>query len=291
MALDQAQIESPEKEKKPEKEMTFFDHLEELRWHIMRSVVSVVVIGIGAFLAKDFVFNTVIFGPKRADFITYRVLCNWSHSLNMGEVLCIAPPEFDFIPPDFGEPFLTHIRVSFMLGIVCSIPYILWEIWRFIKPGLYDKERKLTRYAVAICSSLFLFGVCFGYFVISPFAISFLAGYNLPGVKPLPSLGSYINYLVMLTLPVGLVFELPVAAHVLAQLGVVSSAMMKSYRRHAIVIIVIVAAVITPPDLFSQILVSVPLILLYEVSIVVARRVEKRQVALEPVDAPKTPKA
>ncbi|MFQ5445759.1 MAG: twin-arginine translocase subunit TatC [Saprospiraceae bacterium] len=290
MALDQAHIESPEKEKEQEKEMSFFDHLEELRWHIMRSAVAVVVIGIGAFLAKDFVFNTVIFGPKRADFITYRVLCNWSHGLGLGDVLCLAPPEFEFITPNFGEPFLTHIKVSFMLGIVCSIPYIFWEIWRFIKPGLYDKEQRLTRYAVGICSFLFLFGMCFGYFVISPFAISFLAGYNLPGVKPFPALGSYINYMVMLTLPVGLVFELPVAAHVLAQLGLVSSSMMKSYRKHAVVIIVILSSVITPPDVFSQILISVPLIFLYEVSIAIARRVEKKQMALEPAETPNPPK-
>jgi sec-independent protein translocase protein TatC len=287
MALDQAHIELPKKEKEPEKEMSFFDHLEELRWHIMRSAVSVVVIGIGAFLAKDFVFNTVIFGPKRPDFITYRVLCKLSNSLGIGDILCMAPPDFEFITPNFGEPFLTHIKVSFMLGIVCSIPYIFWEVWRFIKPGLYDKEQKLTRYAVAICSFLFLFGMCFGYFVISPFAISFLAGYNLPGVTPFPALGSYINYMVMLTLPLGLVFELPVAAHVLAKLGIVSSTMMKSYRKHAVVIIIIVSSIITPPDIFSQILISVPLILLYEVSIVIARRVEKKQTALERVDAPK----
>lgn len=281
MALDQIEVNPKGDGKLKEKEMTFFDHLEDLRWHIMRSAVAILVIAVTAFILKDLLFNVIIFGPKQPDFISYRILCNLSHSLGIGETLCIAPPPFDFITPNFGELFLTHLRVSFMAGIIGGSPYILWEAWRFIKPGLYDKELKVAKYAVAICSSLFLAGVLFGYFIIAPFAISFLAGYELPGVVAQPSLGSYISYMMMLTFPVGLVFELPVIVHVLAKLGIVSSAMMKSYRRHAIVVIVIVASVITPPDVFSQVLISVPLLLLYEVSIVVAKRVEKQQLEQE----------
>lgn len=281
MALDQIDVEPKAQQSVEEKEMTFFDHLEELRWHLFRSAVAVLVVAVAAFLAKDFVFNTVIFGPKHPDFISYRVLCRISHALGMGETLCIAPPPFDFITPNFGELFLTHIKVSFIAGFIVASPYILWEIWRFIKPGLYEKEIQATRHAVAITTTLFLLGVLFGYFVIAPFAVTFLAGYELPGVVAQPSLDSYMGYLVMLTLPVGLVFELPVAVHVLTRLGVVDSAMLKNYRRHAIVIIVMIAAVITPPDVFSQILIAVPLILLYEVSIYVSRRVEKRLAAEE----------
>lgn len=277
MALDQIDVVSKDGGDVKVKEMTFFDHLEELRWHIMRSVLAVMVVAVAAFLMKDFLFNTIIFGPKQQDFISYRVLCSLSHSLGLGETLCIGPPPFDFITPNFGELFLTHIKVSFMAGLIAASPYILWEAWRFIKPGLYEKEVKVARHAVAICSSLFLAGVCFGYFVIAPFAVTFLAGYELPGVVAQPSLGSYISYLVMLTVPVGLTFELPVVVHVLTRIGLVSSALMKSYRRHAWVVIVVLASVITPPDVFSQILISVPLVLLYEVSIVVAKRVEKQE--------------
>ncbi|MCB0519668.1 MAG: twin-arginine translocase subunit TatC [Lewinellaceae bacterium] len=281
MALDQLGIDSPKNsEKAEEKEMSFFDHLEELRWHIFRSVVAVFVIGIAVFIAKDFVFNTVIFGPKQPDFITYILLCRFSHWANIGETLCIAPPDFQFVTPNFGEPFLVHIQVSLVLGVIGAIPFIFWEIWKFVKPGLYERERQLTRYAVGICSSLFLLGVLFGYYIVAPFAVSFLAGYNLPGVTPFPSLSSYIGYMVMLTMPTGLIFELPVAVYVLTKLGIVSSAFMKSYRRHAAVVIVIVAAIITPPDVFSQVLISVPLILLYEVSITIAKRVEKQEKAL-----------
>lgn len=280
MALDQLDALTKNKNE-VDKEMTFFDHLEELRWHILRSGVAVLVFAVAAFLMKDFLFNGIIFGPKRPDFISYRVLCSISHTFGLGEVLCISPPPFDFITPNFGELFLTHIKISLMAGLVIASPYILWEAWRFIKPGLYEKEIRVARHAVAICSSLFLAGVLFGYFVIAPFAVTFLAGYELPGVVAQPSLGSYINYLVMLTLPVGIAFEFPVAVYVLAQVGLVSSNMMKSYRHHAWVAIFVVAAVITPPDVFSQILIAVPLLLLYEISVVVAKRVEKQELEKE----------
>jgi sec-independent protein translocase protein TatC len=280
MALDQLGIEAPENGKTAEKEMSFFDHLEELRWHIFRSVIAIVVFGVALFLSKDFVFNTIIFGPRNPDFITYRVICNFSNGIGLGDNLCFYPKEFNLITPDMGELFLTHMKVSFLLGFVLAFPYIFWEFWGFIKPGLYEKERRVTRYAVGVCSVLFTLGVMFGYFVISPFAVSFLTGYELPGVESTPALGSYIGYMVMFTLPTGLVFELPVVAHVLTQVGVLSSNFLKNYRRHAIVILVALAAIITPPDAFSQILIALPLVGLYEISIYVAKRVEKNK-ALE----------
>ncbi len=280
MALDQLGIEGPENGNVVEKEMSFFDHLEELRWHIFRSVLAIGVFAIALFLAKDFVFTTVIFGPRDPDFITYRVICNFSNFIGLGDNLCFFPTEFKLITPDMGELFLTHMKVSFLLGFVLAFPYIFWEFWRFIKPGLYEKERRVTRYAVGVCSVLFTLGVMFGYFVISPFAVSFLTGYQLPGVDSTPALGSYIGYMVMFTLPTGLVFELPVVAHVLTQVGVLSSNFLKQYRRHAIVILVALAAIITPPDAFSQILIALPLMGLYEISIYVSKRVEKQK-ALE----------
>ncbi len=262
--------------------MSFFDHLEELRWHIMRSVAAILVFAVGLFLSKDFVFNTIIFGPRSPDFITYRIICGFSDSIGLGDKLCFYPKSFNLITPDMGELFLTHMKVSFLLGFVLAFPYIFWEVWRFVKPGLYDNERRATQYAVGICSVLFTLGVMFGYFVISPFAISFLTGYQLPGVESTPALGSYIGYMVMFTLPTGLVFELPVAAHVLTKVGLISSNFLRQYRRHSIVIMVALAAIITPPDVFSQILIAVPLIGLYELSIYVAKRVEKLEAERNP---------
>ncbi len=285
MPLDQLEIEALDKRKRGDKEMSFFDHLEELRWHIIRSLLAILVLAVALFFMKDFIFNTVIFGPRNPNFITYRVVCALSNMIGLGDNLCFYPKNFELITPDMGELFLTHIKVSAMLGFVVAFPYIFWEVWRFVKPGLYEKEQRATRYAVAICSMLFTLGVMFGYFVISPFAVSFLTGYQLPGVESTPALGSYISYMVMFTLPIGLVFELPVAAHVLTKIGVISSRFLKEYRRHAILVIVILAGIITPPDAFSQILVVVPLIGLYEISILVAKRVEKHQALAEQADA------
>ena len=164
-----------------------------------------------------------------------------------------------------------------MIGIVVSFPYIFWEIWRFIKPGLYVKEQKAARGMVTICSGLFLTGVLFGYYIISPFAITFLAGYEIEGVVAMPALSSYINYMTMFTLPVGIVFELPIVVFFLSKIGLVTPEFMKSYRRHAVILILILAAIITPPDVITQVLVGMPLYVLYEISIVISRRVVNKQ--------------
>ncbi|MCF8247401.1 MAG: twin-arginine translocase subunit TatC [Saprospiraceae bacterium] len=278
MALDQIGIDGPgDGIKEVEKEMTFFDHLEELRWHIFRSVGVILLVAMGMFFMEDFVFSTVIFGPRNPEFITYRLICQLSNAIGMGDGLCFYPKDFHLITPDMGELFLTHIKMSFLIGFVLTIPYVFWEAWRFISPGLTDKERKASRGAVLVCSFLFTLGVLFGYFVISPFAISFLTGYELPGVESTPSLNSYIGYMIMFTIPTGLVFQLPVIAHVLTMIGLITPAFLKTYRRHAAVAIVIVAAIITPPDAFSQILVALPLFGLYEISILVSKRVERKK--------------
>lgn len=280
MALDQVDVDKLD-ENGVEKEMSFFEHLEELRWHIMRSFVAIMVLAIIAFLAPKLVFEQVILAPKNPEFITYGILCSLSESLNLGETLCISPKPFDFVNKEFGELFFMHIKISFIAGFICAFPYFFWEIWRFIKPGLYEAEKKVTKFAVGVCSLLFFLGVLFGYFVISPFAITFLANYDLPGAGEFqPTLSSFINYMVMLTLPVGIVFELPVLVYVLAKLGLITAAFMRSYRRHAIIVIIVLASIITPPDIASQILISLPLLLLYEISIRIAKRVEKKEKAL-----------
>lgn len=286
MALDQLGIDDvPEQKGKVEKEMSFFDHIEELRWHIIRSVLAVLVVAMTLFFMKDFVFNEILFGPRNPDFVTYQVICNLSDKVGLKEQLCFTPTPFELITPDMGELFLTHIKISFLLGLVLAIPFVFWEVWRFVRPGLYEKEQKASKGAVIVCSFLFTLGVLFGYFIISPFAITFLTGYELPGVKSTPSLGSYISYMIMFTMPIGLVFQLPVAAHILTSIGLLTSQFMRDYRRHSIVAIVIIAAIITPPDAFSQILVALPLLGLYEISIVVSKRVEKRKALKEVEEA------
>lgn len=265
MALDQLPPE-----KKSEDDMSFLDHLEALRWHLLRSFLAIIVVAIGVFLAKDFIFHDIIFAPRRGDFITYRIVCSIS------EFLCFQPTPFEIITRDLGEQFIVHLKSSFLIGLIVAFPYVFWEIWRFVKPGLYVKEQKVTRGVVLICTMLFTFGVCFGYFIVCPFAISFLSSYSV-GATSSPTLASYMNYLTMFTIPAGLVFELPIVVYFLAKLGVVGPKSMKQYRRHAFVVILVLASIITPPDMITQLLISIPLFFLYEVSIIIARRVESKR--------------
>ncbi|MEY2904922.1 MAG: hypothetical protein RJA52_938, partial [Bacteroidota bacterium] len=177
----------------------------------------------------------------------------------------------------FGESFITSIKVSFIAGFILSFPYVFWEIWKFISPGLYKKEKRATRGIVLICSILFLIGVLFGYFVIAPFAVNFLAGYQIPGVENSPTLNSFITYMVMFTAPAGLIFELPIVVYFLSKIGLLTPKIMRTYRRHAIIGILILAALITPPDVVTQFLIGIPLFILYEISIFVSAKVEADQ--------------
>ena len=256
-----------------EKEMSFLDHLEELRWHIIRSLIAIVIFAIAFFIAKFFVFDTIIFGPINKDFLTYRMFCAIS------ETTCIGPPEnLEIIPRELGERFFTHLKVSFWLGFICAFPVVLFEVWRFIKPGLYKSEQKAARGMVLICTSLFYIGVLFGYFIIAPFALKILGGYTVSteSVIESTSLASYVNTLTVLSIPTGLIFELPVIIYFLSKIGLVYPDSMKKYRRHALVVILIFAAIITPPDVITQFLIGIPIYFLYEASIIISRRVVKK---------------
>ena len=252
-----------------ENEMSFLEHLEELRWHIVRSVLSIVILSIVIFFFKDLV-TKIMYAPRYSDFVTHKFLCE---HLN---VHCDVN-QVKIITRELGEEFITHLKTSLWLGLLLSFPYIFWEIWRFVKPGLYEAERKAARGIVGLCSLLFFIGVMFGYFIIAPFAINFLAGYSFGETNDQTvMLASYIGYLVMLTFPVGLIFQLPIISYILAKIGLLTPGFMRTYRRHAIVIIFIIGAVISPPDLPSQLLIALPLIGLYEISIRIVARVEKR---------------
>ncbi|RMG75862.1 MAG: twin-arginine translocase subunit TatC [Bacteroidetes bacterium] len=261
--------------------MPFLAHLEILRWHIIRSVSAIVIAAVMLFLNKSFLFDKVVFAPKKPDFISYRLLCKLSEFLHGlmptvtgKDTLCIGQN----LPPlqniSMSGQFMTHITASVIGGFVLAFPYVMWELWRFIKPGLHPTERKYTKGFVLITSLLFFIGVLFGYYVIAPLSIDFLLTYNISSeVINNPTLGTYISTVTTVVLACGLIFELPVLVYFLSKMGILSAAFMKKYRRHAIVVALVISAIITPPDVFSQILVAIPIMFLYEISIFIARKV------------------
>jgi len=264
-----------------EKEMTFLDHLEELRWHIIRAVIAIFVIAIVAFIAKDIVIDMIIMGPSRTDFWTYKKLCELAELLST-PTLCVDTLPFELVSRKLSSQFMTHISVSFMTGLILGFPYAFWEIWRFIKPGLHLMERKASRGATFSVSFLFMTGVLFGYFLIAPISVRFFATYVVyDQLQNLFDLSSYIGMVTMVVFGSGLLFQLPVIVYFLTKAGLISSSLMKKYRKHAIIVILILGAMITPPDPFSQMLIALPLMLLYQISIVIAKRIEKRKLRQE----------
>jgi sec-independent protein translocase protein TatC len=260
-----------------EYEMSFLDHLEELRWHIIRSLIAIIVLSIAAFMAKDLFIDTLILGPSRTDFWTYRKLCELAALLNT-PALCVDNLPFELISRKLGGQFMTHITVSFVAGLILGFPYAFWEIWRFIKPGLHFKEKKASRGATLSVSTLFIMGVVFGYFIVAPISIRFFATYEVSAsLENRFDLNSYVSSITMIVFGSGLLFQLPVVVYFLTKAGLVSSSLMKRYRKHAIIAILILGAMITPPDPFSQILIALPLMLLYQLSIYLARRIERKQ--------------
>lgn len=262
---------------KPDEEMSFFDHLEELRWHIIRSLVAVLVCGIAVFASGNWVFDYIIFAPKNADFITFRLMCRLSHALGLGERMCVTPLDLRLQSTTLGENFFMQVQVAMIVGLIMAFPYVFWEFWRFIKPGLLHTERRVTRFIVFICSTLFSIGCLFGYFIIAPFAINFLGGYAISQVVIVPTFSSYIGMMIMFVLPIGLIFELPVVVYFLSQLGLVTPQLMREFRRHAVIVILLLGAIVTPsPDVMSMLMVALPLQLLYEVSIFVSAGVQRK---------------
>lgn len=259
-------------------EMGFWDHLEVLRYALMRSIIAVVVFSVIAFFFKEFIYDVVILGPKTPDFISNRYFCQLGHLLHT-ESLCINTIDFPIKNFELAGQFRNHMLITFVAGLIVAMPYILTEFWRFVKPALTPKEKKGIRGFVFITNSLFLLGVAFGYFIIVPLAINFLSSYTLSeNIGNTIRLGSYIRTVVMISLSTGIVFELPVLIYFLAKMGIVSTSLLKTYRKHALVAFFILAAILTPPDLISQFLVATPLIGLYEISIKITKRIEKKKV-------------
>lgn len=257
-------------------EMPFVEHLELLRWHIIRGVIAILAIAIVAFFLRDFVFDTLIFGPTHDSFITYRAMCALSHKLGLGDTFCFTLGNFKIINIEMSGQFLMHLQVSAVLGFILAFPYIFWEIWQFVKPGLRRKEVQYTQGIMFFTSLLFLIGICFGYFVLTPFAVNFFATYQVSDlVENNFSLTNYVSFLTMFTLLSGIIFELPMVVYFLSKLGLITPEFMRSYRRHAAVVILVVSAIITPADVGTQMLVFIPVYVLYELSIFISARVVK----------------
>lgn len=267
-----------DQELKEEKEMSFLDHLEELRWHVVRSLVAVVVFTIAAFFMAHWIFDNIIFAPARVDFPTFKVLCNFGQMLGTDE-LCVTQIPFKVQSRFMTGQFTMHILASFIIGFILAFPYVIWEIWRFIQPGLYNKERKHSRGAVVAISFLFLTGILFGYYVLCPLVISFLANYQISDMIVNEfDITSYVSTVVGMVFGCGLLFQLPVVMYFLTKVGIVTPQFLRKYRKHAVVIILIVGAIVTPSaDPFSQALISLPLYLLYEISIIISHRVMKQK--------------
>lgn len=266
------------KKKKNSHEMSFLEHLEELRWHLIRSTLAVIVLAAGAFFAKGFIFDTVIFGPKNPDFPTYHWLCNLSRLLGMENTLCITEIPFRIQSRIMAGQFSAHLWTSIWAGFIVGFPYILYETWRFISPGLYPKERSHAKGFIFIASLLFFLGVLFGYYIIAPLSVNFFATYQVSKeVFNDIDLSSYIATVRMSVVACGLTFELPIIMYFLSRLGIVTPQLLRKYRKHALVLVLILSAIITPPDVVSQVIVAIPILILYEVSIYISAIVLKKE--------------
>ncbi len=256
-------------------EMSFLEHLEELRWHLLRAITAIIIIAIAAFIFHDIVFDKIILAPKNSDFFTNKLLCLLGEKVNIPK-LCINTKSFQIISIKMAGQYTMHITTSMFVGIIVGFPYLFWELWRFLRPALLANEAKHSRGAVFTSSFLFLAGVLFGYYVIAPLSIHFLGSYNVSDqVVNQINLKSYIGTITSVTLASGVTFELPVLIYFLSKAGLVTPEFLRKYRRHSVVVILILAATITPPDIFSLVLVTFPLLILYEAGIIISKKIVK----------------
>ncbi len=259
-------------------EMSFLDHLEDLRWHLIRATLAVVIAGTAAFLAKGFIFDTLLFGPTNADFFTYDILCRLSTFVGLEGGFCFDDMPFTIQSRTMGGQFSAHVWTSITAGFIIAFPYIIYEFWKFISPAMYANERNTARGFIFISSVLFFSGVLFGYYLVTPLSINFLGKYQVSEVVLNEfDIGSYISLVRSSVVACGLIFELPIIIYFLTKIGLVTPEFLRKYRKFALVIVLILSAIITPPDILSQIIVAVPVLVLYEVSIIISRIVMKKE--------------
>jgi sec-independent protein translocase protein TatC len=258
-------------------EMSFFDHLEDLRWHLIRSAIAIAVVSVFGFIYTKEILDNVIFGPTNAGFPSYGLLCKFGHLLRLGDKLCITPVKVEFQNFKMAGQVMLQFKLAFIIGVVVAFPYIFWEFWRFVKPALKEKELRGARGIIFWVSFQFFLGIAFAYFLMAPFTINFLAGYTVTD-KAVNQffIDDYFSLMTQIVLGMGVLFELPILVYFLTKIGLLTPDFMRAYRRHAVVVILVLAAVITPPDVVDQLLVFTPLYLLYEISIFISKRALKQ---------------
>lgn len=262
-----------------EKEMTFLDHLEELRWHVIRAVGAIIIFMIAAFIYIEEIFTHVVFAPAKVNFIFFKWMCQLGEVTGATEALCVTDLPFKVQSRNMTGQFMMSITASFVIGLIVAFPYVIWELWSFVKPGLENKERKFSRGAVVAVSSLFLLGISFGYFILSPMTIWFLSTYTISDMIVNEfDITSYVSTVSSLVLGCGLLFQFPVVVYFLTKIGMVTPQLMRNYRRHAVVVIIVLGAVVTPSaDPFSLAIISIPLYVLYEISIFTSAAVLRKK--------------
>lgn len=264
--------------KKNKNEMSFLDHLEDLRWLLVRSSAVIVIMAIVTYAFSDFIFDDIIFGPTHTDFITYHFFCDLAQSLGVTGDICVNDLPFTIQNTSMEGQINVFIWTCITAGFILAFPYILYELWKFISPALYEKEKKGAIGFIVMSSVLFFLGVLFGYFVIVPLSINFVATFSVSSVvKNEFNLDSYIGMIKTSVIAAGLFFELPIIIYFLTKLGLVTPNFLRKYRKYAIVIVLIVAAIVTPPDVVSQITVAIPMLIIYELSIFLSVFVEKKR--------------
>jgi len=262
----------------PEPELSFLDHLEDLRWHLIRAVIAVVVAGCIAFALKGFIFDVLLFGPSRGSFVSYEFLCRISKFIGIDGGFCFDEMPFRIQSRTMGGQFSAHVWTSITAGFIIAFPYVIYQFWQFVSPAMHENERKHAKGFIFITSFLFFIGVLFGYYVITPLSINFLGKYQVSeAVFNDFDLSSYIGLVRASVLASGLIFELPIVIYFLTKVGVVTPQFLRKYRKYALVVVLILSAVITPPDIVSQIIVAIPVLVLYEVSIFISKVIYKKE--------------
>ena len=271
--------------KKNTDEMSFLDHIEDLRWHLIRITLSILICATVAFIFSGFIFEHIIFAPKRMDFPTYKWLCQASQFIGINDTtFCATEFPFKVQSRTMAGQFSADIWTSIFAGFILAFPYVIYQLWSFISPGLRSDERKYSKGFIFMTSFLFFLGVLFGYYVVTPLSINFLGNYSVSSeISNESDISSYISIIRSSSLASGLVFELPIIIYFLTKVGLVTPQIMKKYRKFALVIVLVLSAIITPPDLASQIIVAIPILVLYQVSIyiskVVLRNLNKKKKA------------
>lgn len=272
------------KHQKSPKEMSFLEHLEELRWLLVRSSAAVLIMAVATYFVSDYLFDVILFGPTRPTFFTYRFFCDLSHQLGFADSICITEMPFIIQNTEMEGQVNTFVWLCILAGFILAFPYILWQVWGFISPALYEKEKRSARVFIFSSSLLFFLGVVFGYFVVIPMSVNFLATFTVSSmVKNQFTLDSYMGMVKTSVLASGLFFELPIIIYFLTKLGLVTPRYLRKYWKYAVVIILIIAAIVTPPDVVSQTIVAVPMLIIYELSILISIIVYKNKMKKENV--------